>query len=249
MDFTNKNVIITGGANGIGRAVVDGIVFGGGRAIIVDLDFEKAQEIAQQLGREKALAYKVDISKPEEIRTVFAQIIRDVGQVHVLIHCAGIVSTKAFEEITQEEWDRVMAIDLTAAFVCSSAVYAHMVEHGYGRIVHVSSVAGKLGGGLLGTAAYAAAKAGVNGLTKAIAREGAGKGVACNAVCPSLTLTPLIAANTSAEKVEQIAAAIPMKRGAQPQEIANVILFYASDLASFVTGEISDVDGGLTRDG
>ncbi|MCL2616355.1 MAG: SDR family oxidoreductase [Defluviitaleaceae bacterium] len=249
MDFTGKNVIVTGGANGIGRAVVDGIVAGGGKAIIVDINLDAARGVADELGNSSVFPYKVDLSNPDEIRNVFTQIINDMGQVHVLINSAGIVSTKPFEEITQAEWDRVIAIDLTALFVCCSAVYPHMVGNAYGRIVNISSVAAKLGGGLLGTSAYATAKAGVNGLTKAIAREGAAKGVACNAVCPSLTFTSMISENTSDEKIELIKAAIPMKRGAQPKEIANVVLFYASDLASFVTGEISDVDGGLTRDG
>ena len=118
-----------------------------------------------------------------------------------------------------------------------------MKANGYGRIVNVASVAAKRGGGLLGTSAYAASKAGVIGLTKAVAREGAPYGVACNGVCPSLTMTPMTA------KTKKIIATIPLGRGAQPREIANMVLFYASDLASFATGEISDVDGGVTMDG
>jgi len=128
-----------------------------------------------------------------------------------------------------------------------SVIYPAMKKAGYGRIVNTASVAGKIGGGLLGTSAYAATKSGVIGLTKAVAKEGAKFGVACNAVCPSLTMTPMTA-NMGEEKFNRIVAGIPMGRPAQPEEIANVILFYASDLASFVTGEIADVDGGITMD-
>ena len=249
MDFTGKNVLITGGASGIGRAVAAGVAAGGGVAVIVDLNMELAEQAQSEIGKNQARIYRADCGNPAEIRAVFAQIIQDLGQIHILINSAGIVSTKPFEEITQAEWDRVIAVDLTGVFACISAIYPHMVEKGYGRIVNVSSVAAKVGGGLLGTGAYAAAKAGVIGLTKAVAKEGASKGVACNAVCPSMTMTPMMLSAASPEKLEQIRAFIPMKRGAQPEEIANVILFYASDLASFVTGEISDVDGGVTMDG
>ena len=248
MDFSGKNVVVTGGASGIGRAVVDGIIAGGGTAVIVDINMEAAKTAQNELGKERVYIYKADMSNPSEIRSVFSQIINDMSQIHVLINNAGIISKKPFQEISQEEWDRVISINLTGVFASISTVYSHMVEKNYGRIVNVSSVAAKIGGGLLGTSAYASSKAGVIGLTKAVAKEGAAKGVACNAVCPSMTMTPMILSEPE-EKQERIRTAIPMKRGAQPKEIANVILFYASDLASFVTGEISDVDGGVTMDG
>jgi 3-oxoacyl-[acyl-carrier protein] reductase len=246
MDFIDKNVIVTGGASGIGRAVAEGVVDGGGHAIVVDVNIEAARIACAEMG--SATPYQADLAVPAQIRAVFAQIIRDFGRIDVLINNAGIVSTGPFEQISQAEWDRVIAIDLTAVYVCTQAVYPHMVANGYGRIVNTSSVAAKCGGGLLGTSAYATAKAGVIGLTKAIAREGAKKGVACNAVCPSVTLSPMIVSQ-GPERQALLENAVPMGRGAQPQEIANVILFLASDLASFVTGEISDVDGGVTMDG
>lgn len=248
MDFTGKNVIVTGGASGIGKAVVTGVVAGGGHAIIVDLNLDAAEQVRAELGKDKVSAYKVNLADSAEIRTVFAQILADHGQVHSLINNAGIVSTVPFDEVSQAEWDKVIAINLTGVYTAISAVYPSMKEKGYGRIVNVASVAAKRGGGLLGTSAYAASKAGVIGLTKAVAREGAPYGVACNGVCPSLTLTPMTA-SMSEEKRNKILATIPLGRGAEPREIANMILFYASDLASFATGEISDVDGGVTMDG
>ncbi len=248
MDFTGKNIIVTGGASGIGKAIATGIVEGGGHAIIVDLNPAAAERVREELGKDKTSAYKVNLADSKEIREVFAQILADFPQVHGLINNAGIVSTVPFDQVSQEEWDKVVAINLTGVYTTISAVYPSMKEKGYGRIVNVASVAAKRGGGLLGTSAYAASKAGVIGLTKAVAREGAPYGIACNGVCPSLTMTPMTA-NMGEEKTNKILATIPLGRGAQPREIANVVLFYASDLASFVTGEISDVDGGVTMDG
>lgn len=248
MDFTGKNAIITGGAGGIGRAIVEGFVAQNGNAIIVDINLAAARQTQKELGEDKISVYQADLGEPEEIRRVFSQIIKDHKKVDILINNAGIVNTKPFEEITQEDWDKIISVDLTGVFAGISAIYAHMAGRGYGRIVNISSVAAKRGGGLLGTAAYAAAKAGVNGLTKAVAREGANKGIACNAICPSVTLSSMIL-NLPEEQQTVLIKSVPLGRGADPKEIANVVLFYASDLASFVTGEISDVDGGVTMDG
>ena len=248
MDFTGKNIIVTGGASGIGKAIVTGVVEGGGHAIIVDLNLDAAEKLREELGKDKTSAYKVNLANSAEIREVFGKIVADFKQIHGLINNAGIVSTVPFDEVTQAEWDKVIAINLTGVYTAISAVYPSMKANGYGRIVNVASVAAKRGCGLLGTSAYAASKAGVIGLTKAVAREGAPYGVACNGVCPSLTMTPMTA-NMGEEKTKKIIATIPLGRGAQPREIANMVLFYASDLASFATGEISDVDGGVTMDG
>ena len=247
MDFTGKKVIVTGGASGIGKAIVEGVVAAGGFAVIVDLNEDAAEAVRCELGQDNAAVYKVDLSNAEEIRTVFTRILEEQGQIHVLVNNAGIVSTVPFEEVSQKEWDRTVAINLTGVYAAMSVIYPAMKEVGYGRIVNTASVAGKIGGGLLGTSAYAATKSGVIGLSKAIAKEGAKYGVACNAVCPSLTKTPMTA-NMGEEKYNRIVAGIPLGRPADPKEIANVILFYASDLASFVTGEVADVDGGITMD-
>lgn len=247
LDFTGKKVIVTGGANGIGKAIAEGVVKAGGFVIIADLNETAAEKVRAELGEENAAVYKVDLGNSSEIREVFSRILEEQGQIHVLVNNAGIVSTVPFEEISQEEWDRIVAINLTGVYAAPQVVYPAMKEAGYGRIVNTASVAGKIGGGLLGTSAYAATKSGVIGLSKAIAKEGAKYGIACNAVCPSLTKTSMTA-NMGEEKYKRIVSGIPMGRPADPSEVANVILFYASDLASFVTGEVADVDGGITMD-
>lgn len=247
LDFTGKKVIVTGGTNGIGKAIAEGVVKAGGFVIIADLNETAAEKVRAELGEENAAVYKVDLGNSSEIREVFSRILEEQGQIHVLVNNAGIVSTVPFEEISQEEWDRIVAINLTGVYAALQVVYPAMKEAGYGRIVNTASVAGKIGGGLLGTSAYAATKSGVIGLSKAIAKEGAKYGIACNAVCPSLTKTSMTA-NMGEEKYKRIVSGIPMGRPADPSEVANVILFYASDLASFVTGEVADVDGGITMD-
>ncbi|MCC8195104.1 MAG: SDR family oxidoreductase [Deltaproteobacteria bacterium] len=249
MDFTGKTAIVTGGANGIGKAVVEGIIKGGGTAVITDINEQASKAVQRELGN-KVHTYAMDLSDPAGIRACVASIIRDLHDVDILINCAGIVNTLPFEEITDAAWEKVLRINLTGTFATCSAVYEHMKARGNGSIVNIASVAGKIGGGLLGTAAYATSKAGVIGLTKAIAREGGPFGIRCNAVCPSYTTTSMTQTITDdPEYTRKVLGVIPLGRGAAPAEIANMILFFASDLASFITGEIGDADGGITRDG
>lgn len=249
MDFTGKTALVTGGANGIGKAVVEGIVKRGGVAIITDINEQAGNAAQRELG-ENARFYRMDISDADAIRQTIGTIISDLKKVDILINCAGIVSTLPFQDITDAEWEKVLRINLTGTFATCSAVYEHMKKNGVGSIVNIASVAAKIGGGLLGTAAYATSKAGVIGLTKAIAREGGPFGIRCNAVCPSYTTTAMTQKITDdPEYTKKVLGVIPLGRGAAPHEIANMILFFASDLASFVTGEIGDADGGITRDG
>ncbi|WP_028976339.1 SDR family NAD(P)-dependent oxidoreductase [Sporolactobacillus terrae] len=249
MKFTNEVAIVTGGAQGIGKEVVKGIVNGGGRVIIVDINEAAAKQTVTELG-EKVAFYKMDLSAPETIREVIATILKDYKRIDVLVNCAGIVSTKKFVDLDDAEWQKVIQINLTGTFTTIHALFPHFIKNKGGRIVNVSSVAGKIGGGLLGTAAYASSKAGVNGLTKAVAKEGGKYNIHCNAVCPSYTNTTMTTAlSEDAEKKQKVISMIPLGRRAEPVEIAQMILFFASNLASFVNGEVGDVDGGIVLDG
>ena len=245
-DFTGKTVLVTGGAQGIGKEIVRGVVNGGGHAVILDLNEEKAKATAAELGN--CSVYKIDLGDKDNIRAVMAKILGDFERVDVLINCGGVISKVPFQELTDEEWERTLRINLTGTFTTCSAIYPYFIEKKGGRIVNVSSVAGKIGGGLLGTAAYATSKAGVNGLTKAVAKEGGKFGIRCNAVCPSLTLTDMTSI-LSDENSQRIINGIPLGRAAQASEPAQMVLFFASDLASFVNGEIGDCDGGIVLDG
>lgn len=245
--FENDVAIVTGGAQGIGKEVVKGIVAGGGRVIIADINEEVAMKTVAELG-EKVSFVKIDLGNSTETREIMEELFAK-EDVNVLVNSAGVISTAAFQDLSQEEWDRVIQINLTGTFATCHPMYQHLIKRGGGRIVNVSSVAGKIGGGLLGTAAYATSKAGVNGLTKAIAKEGGKFGIRCNAVCPSYTNTEMTnALKSDKEKEAKVIAGIPLGRRAEPEEIAQMILFFASQNSSFVTGEIGDVDGGIVLD-
>ena len=246
-DFTGKTAIVTGGTQGIGLEVSRGIVAGGGHVVLIARSQDKGEAALAELG-EGNYFYQLDVSDMGHAREVTEQIFAEVPGVNTLINCAGVISTKKFDEIDDAEWCRTININLNGVFVMMSAVYPHFKEAGAGTIVNVSSVAGKIGGGLLGTAAYASSKAGVNGLTKAVAKEGGKFGIRCNAVCPSFTLTDMTSPVTP-ENYERILGAIPMGRAAKASEPAQMVLFFASDAASFVNGEIGDCDGGTVLDG
>jgi 3-oxoacyl-[acyl-carrier protein] reductase len=249
IDFTDKTFVVTGAAQGIGYQTAKGIVEGGGKVVILDLNEQKGK-IAAESFNGSASFYKVDLGDAKNIREVIAQVIRETKDtISGLINVGGIVSTKKFQDISDAEWERTIRINLTGTYTTCSSLYSYFKEKGKGRIVNVSSVAGKIGGGLLGTAAYASSKAGVNGLTKAIAKEGGPFGVSCNAVCPSFTHTPMTTAlSEDKEKNALVISMTPLRRAAEPNEIANMILFFASDLASYVNGEIGDCDGGIVLD-
>lgn len=249
LDFTGKNYIVTGGAGSIGKAVVESIVDCGGNVYALDIDEKTLVEMESCLGSERYHYRALDLSSVDVIRKNFAEIIEEVGQLHGLVNCVGLLSTTRFENITQTEWDRVISINLTGVFAATQSVYAHMCANRYGRIVNVSSVAGKVGGGLMGRGVYATTKAGLNGMTKVVAKEGGPFNVCCNCVCPGWTDSRMINHLMTADDIDRVRAMVSLKRPATAQEAANPILFYLSDLAAFVNGEISDVDGGVVYDG
>lgn len=246
-DFTGKTMLVTGGAQGIGKETVKGIVQGGGHAVILDINEEVGMATKEELANTSF--YKIDLGDSENIRTVIANVLKDFDRVDGLINVGGVISKLPFQDISDAEWERTIRINLTGTFTTCSAIYPYFIEKKGGRIVNVSSVAGKIGGGLLGTAAYASSKAGVNGLTKAIAKEGGKYGISCNAVCPSFTHTSMTKSlSDDEEKNAKVISMIPLGRAAEPVEIAQMILFFASDAASFVNGEIGDCDGGIVLD-
>ena len=249
MDFTGKVAIVTGGANGIGKEIVRGIVNGGGFVVIADINEAAANKTVEEFGPEHTSFKYMDLGNHESIVKSMNEILAE-RKVDILVNCAGVIRAKPFDQLTYEEWERTIRINLSGCFSTISTIFPHFIENKGGRIVNVSSVAAKLGGGLLGTAAYASSKAGLNGLTKAVAKEGGKYNIACNAVCPSFTRTDMTTVlSEDKEKSQKVISMIPLGRRAEPTEIAQMILFFASDLASFVTGEIGDCDGGITLDG
>ncbi len=247
VSFDGKVGIITGGAQGIGRAIAAQFVKMGGRAVIVDINPVTGEETCRELGN--AVFYKLDLSDAAQVVAVFEKIIADEKHVDVLINNAGIVNTDDFQDLALEQWNKILSVDLTAVFLTCQVCFRHMAENGGGRIVNVASIAGKVGGGYLGTAAYAAAKAGVISLTKSVAKSGSEKHIYCNSLCPAYTKTPLVATRLTGEKEAKVLAAMNLHRAAEPEEVANAVLFLASDAASFIQGENLNCDGGMLMNG
>ena len=233
-----QTAIVTGGARGIGRGIAERLAAGGCRVIVWDRDLGPEA----QGGFRPALAETVDVTDPVAIERGFAAAVTRFGQIQILVNNAGINGpVLPAWEYPLDAWARVLAVDLTGVFLCCRAAVPHMREKGYGRIVTIASIAGKEG--MPGIAAYSAAKAGVIGYTKALARELATSGVTVNCIAPAITETELFAEMTPAH-IEGAKARIPMGRFCTVEEIAAQVAFVASPDCSFTTGAVFDVSGG-----
>lgn len=248
VNFEGKTVVVTGGTQGIGFATASQCVALGGKVILVARNKEKSELACEKLGKENASYYLCDLGNTEDVQRTFNRIVEE-NKVDVLINNAGVINTDEFVDVTLEDWNKVINTNLTATFVTCQVVFKAMEANGGGRIVNVASVAGMVGGGYLGTAAYAASKAGVICLTKSVAKAGAGKNIYCNSICPSYTKTPMVTGKLVGEKEAAVIKSINLHRAAEPNEVASSILFLASDAASFVQGENLNCDGGLLMNG
>jgi 3-oxoacyl-[acyl-carrier protein] reductase len=242
--------LITGSAAGIGAAVAQTLAGRGYRVVIADLRADAAAETAARLQEAgfSAQAVTVDVGDAGSVTAMVEQVMSSWGRIDVLVNNAGIESCEPFLEIDLNQYEQVMRVNTTGVWLCCQTVMPIMLKQKRGSIVNVSSVAGQRGGGLLGTSAYSTSKGAVIAMTKALAREFAKSGVRVNAVAPAVTMTALVQRQLDtrgAGMMDQIVAATPLGRAAQPPEIAAVIAFLASDESSFVTGHVYNVDGGI----
>lgn len=241
--------IVTGGAGGIGEASARALAQRGARVAVADLRADAAHDTAERLRAEgfDACPVEADVGKEASVRAMADAVLSRWGRIDILVNNAGVESPKKFMEIGLEEYERVMRINTTSVWLCCQAVIPAMLRQGGGCIVNVSSVAGQRGGGLLGTSAYSTSKGAVISLTKALAREFAKSGIRVNAVSPSLTMTDLAKRQLdrlAPGTIDRVIAMTPIGRVGQPEEIASVIAFLASDDAAFVAGHVLNVDGG-----
>lgn len=242
LDLSGRTILVTGAAAGIGAATARAAVERGAAAILVDIDAAGVHDLAARLG---ARAHVCDVSDFTAVQALAGE----AGQVDLLVNAAGNVSSSPFLQLTREEWDSVLASHVKSVFNTCRGFLPGMADRRYGRVVNVASVAGKRGGGILGKTAYAGAKAAVNGLTKAIARELAPSGVRVNAVNPGVTDTRRIdSLRADPEVWRRVIAGIPLGRPAHPDEIAAAIVFLLSDASRYVTGTTLNVDGGIAME-
>ena len=240
-----KVCLITGAGQGIGEATALKFAREGAVVIACDLKQEQVEAVAQacRAAGAQAEGHVMDVTKRTQIDAVVAQVLAAHGRIDVLVNNAGITQDARLQKMTLEQFDRVIDVNLRGVFHCAQAVAGHMTEQGSGVILNASSVVGLYGN--FGQTNYAAAKFGVIGFTKTWARELGAKGVRVNAVAPGFIKTPLIA--TVPDKVlDDLAQKVPLKRLGQAEEIANAYAFLASDEASYITGAVIEVDGGLT---
>lgn len=242
-ELTGRVAFVTGAARGIGLAIATALGQRGARVALADVDLPALETAAQSLG-ERAMAVEADVSRQADVRRAIGRTVERFGGLDILVNNAGICPLRDFSEVTEEEWDRVMAINLKGAFFCCQAALPHVRKSGErGRVVNISSVAGQ-SGGVLAPIHYSASKAGLIVLTKTLARILAPDHATVNCVAPGTTATELTAAWAEALQ-ERVRSAIPLGRFGQPEEIAEAVCFLVSDKAGFITGATLDVNGGL----
>jgi NAD(P)-dependent dehydrogenase (short-subunit alcohol dehydrogenase family) len=243
--FTDRVAIVTGAGQGIGRAIARRFAEEGAQVMVVDRDALTARRTAQELRSQgfAAQSCQADVTRPTEVRRMVARTLDTYGGVDILVNNAGVLRSTAVAAITPAEWDLVLDVNLKGTFLCAQAVFDSMVSRGAGRIVNMASMAGRATS-TLGGAHYTAAKAGVLGLSRHLAREWASAGITVNAVCPGIVDTPMVHGAVDVERLEQVRGSIPLGRLADPGEIASLVCFLASAEAAYITGASVDIHGG-----
>jgi NAD(P)-dependent dehydrogenase (short-subunit alcohol dehydrogenase family) len=237
--------LVTGAAGAMGRAIATRLARDGARIVVNDTDEARLSPLVDQLrgAGAKVMAIGADVTSAAAVSSMFDTVARDFGNVSILVNNAGILRPTRFLDISVDEWQLVVGVNLTGTFLCSQAALPQMLAGGWGRIVNLSSTAGK-SVSTMGGAHYTAAKAGVLGLTRAIAKEVAAHSITANAVCPGLIDTDMVRATISEERAQAYADSFPIPRLGHPEEVADLIAFLASDQAAYVTGASYDITGG-----
>ena len=244
-ELAGKVAIVTGAGQGMGYAVAHRLAAAGASVVVNDVNAAAAEQTADSLraaGR-AALAVPGDVGSSQDVRGIVAAALDRYGGIHILINNAGVLRPTAVIDIEEAEWDLVVNVNLKGTYLCSRAVLPAMREAGWGRIVNFSSTAGK-NVSTVGGAHYTAAKAGVLGFTRHLAKEAAPYGITVNAVCPGLIDTEMVRATISDEQTSAYAASFPIARLGLPEEVAELVAFLASDRAAYITGASLDINGG-----
>ncbi len=241
-----KVAIVTGSGRGIGRAVAMAFAREGAKVVIAELDLEPAEEVVNEIKTKggTALAVSTDVSNRESVKKMVDAAVKEFGQVDILVNNAGILRLNMLANMTEDQWDAVLNTHLKGTFNCTQAVASHMIDRKYGKVINVVSRAGIQG--TIGQINYGSAKGGILGFTKSAAKELARHNINVNAVSPGAATRMTEKIRTDPKLSQVYLEQIPLRRWAEPEEIAPAFVFLASDEASYITGQVLCVDGGLT---
>lgn len=242
--FLNKVAIITGSGRGIGGEIAREFTEKKVKVVLTDISHENLEDIFNELKQENpnVLAIPADVSKLSDAQQLIEKTLEKFNQIDILVNNAGITRDNLVMRMSEEEWDSVIATNLKGTFNCIKAVTRQMMKQRFGRIINISSVVGRMGNA--GQANYSASKAGIIGLTKSIAREFASRNITCNAVAPGFIETSMTAV-LDEKVVEAMKAQIPLGRLGKVDDVAKLVCFLASEDASYITGQVINVDGGM----
>jgi len=244
VNFKNRIAIVTGGGQGIGKKICLRLAKSKVKIVILDVNEELSKEVVEEIriGGSEAIAFKVDVAKYEEVKGAINSIIDKFKSIDILINNAGITRDSLLLRMKEEDWHKVLQINLTGVFNCIKAVIRPMMKQKYGRIVNISSIIAIRGN--IGQANYSAAKAGIIGLTKSAAREVGRYGITVNAVAPGFIDTAMTK-KLNKELIDRIISQVPLQRIGKPEEVASLVAYLASEEASYITGEVIKIDGGM----
>ena len=245
INFEGKTAIVTGAANGIGREIAAQFAVSGAKVAVVDLNIDGAKAAAQEIGS-NALPVHCNVSDSDSVSEMVKTVADAFGGINILVNNAGICERISVLDLTEEQWDRTMAVNLKGAFLVSKAAIPYMKAQDCARIINTSSVSGKIGGLMVGLH-YTASKGGVLAMTKGLARELAPFNITVNSVCPAMVDTEM-GSMFEADEKENYLRSVPLRRLASVGDVAAAVLYLASDAASYVTGEVFDVNGGILMD-
>jgi 3-oxoacyl-[acyl-carrier protein] reductase len=249
MSLANKVALVTGSGRGIGRAIALKLAEAGASVVVNDIgDAAPVEAVVKEIKAMggQALPVLADVSSAAEVERLVAEATSAYGRIDILVNNAGIARDQLLLRMTEEEWDRVLAVDLKSVFLCTRAVLKYMVKERRGRIISIASVVGMVGNA--GQANYAAAKAGIIGFTRTVAKEVASRGITVNAIAPGFIDTEMTQ-GLKAEWKEELKKRIPLGRLGSPQDVAEAVAFLASDAAGYITGQVLVIDGGMAMSG
>ncbi len=248
MDLKNKVAIITGARRGMGRADAILLAREGAKVVVSDISSEDCQKVVDEIKARggEAMAFKCDVSNKKEVEKMVQETVKKFGRIDILVNNAGICQFKPFLELTEQEWDATLDINLKGYFLCAQAAAKEMAKQKSGVIVNIASVAmGQMGVGFPNIVHYCASKGGIAAMTEALALELAPYNIRVNAIAPGMIDTPMInQVKQDPKSIGGILARVPLGRVGKPEEIADLVLFLASDKSSYITGSIVVIDGG-----